>query len=280
MKKLNFLVLLMGVIALATTSCKKDNGDDNNGGGGGDNPPAEKTCYMNKFSTDDGDYTTITYNADKHVKEAVDYDSTGTIAGYTEFTYNSDKKLSKMEGQDENHQPKMKMEFMYSGGKMDSVIIFDYNNGSFERSVAFAVSYNGEKISKVETVMSMNGATIVVAKDEFTYTGDNMTHKASYQFDMTAMSLKLTGTTDYEYDSKKSPYHGIGLDNMFLFDDAFMSVNNITKTTVKDKDGVVKQDQSYNNTIEYTENNYPSKFTEVTFDNSRTGITVFTYDCN
>jgi hypothetical protein len=277
MKKLKFLSLLLSLMVIATTGCKKDDPDDNTGGGN-DNPPATKTCYVKKITEDKGKYTEIAYNSNHKIVKATDYDSIGNPENsYVTFSYNTDGSLHEVLSYD-NNAIEAKFIYHYTNSKPDSVYLFEDSGNGLNKIGVYAITLNGNKIGEMQMIAELSGQTVVMQKTVYTYTGDNLTKKETYNLDFTSHQLKLSETSLYEFDSKKNPFRGIGLDYFFA-EEMFFSVNNITKETNKDENGNVMNDDSYNYTIEYNSDGYPTKVTSKTFNGSDTDVTVYSYDC-
>ena len=278
MKNLKILVLLLLGVVVTVSSCKKDDDDDD---GNTNNNTGNQTCYMNKMTYEDGDYDMIAYNSSYQVIKVTSYDSNGTADGSeTRFTY-ANNKLQTMESYD-NGTIESKMELVYVNNTTpDSLVMYsDNGSGTLERDGVVTLSFNGEKIAKLEMIENVAGVDVVLFKSEFTYTGENLTMQKDYSFSFTALGLELDGTMEMEYDSKKNPLYNVGLSYLAFWSPVeFGSVNNITKLTSKDENGTVLQDESENYTYEYNTNNYPTKQSLTAFDNSYTDVTQFSYDC-
>ncbi|MBN2746387.1 MAG: hypothetical protein JXR34_06650 [Bacteroidales bacterium] len=274
MKNFKIVLLMLISISLTTWSCKKDNDDDDD-----TNPtPTNQTCFFNKV--DFGDYyMLVEYNADHQVTKFTEYDSIGTTDGtYTQFAY-SNGKLSTFENYTSGTLD-AKFEFKYSSNTHpDSAIIYADNNGTLERQAAYKLTFSGDDLVKAEMGMVLMGFPIILMEQTFTYNNGNLVEVVNKQFDMTSLSLKLTGTTSLEYDTKKNPYRNIGVNYMAFMDGRFGSNNNPSKITEKDENGSVVNDLSENIVMEYNSNNYPTKITRTSFDNSYSDVEVYSYNC-
>jgi len=278
MKKLKLLLVLFIGIALSTAySCNKDDEDDNGGGdGGGGTTP--KTCYIKKETYADGSYSQIEYNSNHKAIKVTEYDSTGKVDERTELSYDSNGKIIKMENFD-GTTLSGKFEYSYDAqGKLSKADIFGDQGGTFKKIGYYEYTFTGDNLTKLVTKVEYLGQTIEAEKVEFTYSGGNAVTQKDYAFDYGSLSLKLEFTTTYEYDTKINPYRGLGA-NYIMGDPQFISKANVTKMTVKDNQGIVQKDQSSNITYEYNDSNYPTKATDVSFDNSETDVTIFDYDC-
>ena len=273
MKSLKFFAFVIVSLALTTTSCKKT--DDNND----DDDPVKKTCYINKINYGD-EYSLLTYNSNHQVIKIASYDSLGNyLDSYTEITY-ANGKISELKNYDSGTYDSKIVYHYASNGIADSAYQWSDEGNGLELQGTFFLTYTGDNLTKIESIKYFVGQAVVVGKIEYVYDAGNATSMSTYELNLSTLSLKLTSTATYEYDSKKSPYRGIGIDNLFIAEEiGFMSVNNPTKETVKDKDGNTMQDESYTYSYEYNDNDYPTKVTDVTFDNSETNVTVLTYDC-
>lgn len=275
MKNLNLALLLFLGVTLSISSCKKDDTTDDNN----NNTPTNQTCYFSKV--DYGDYYMMaTYNTSDQLTKIQEFDSTGVAEDYySQFTY-SNGKLATMENYDMGSMD-MKMEFYYgTGTHPDSLIMFSDNGGGvMERQAAYALSFTGDDLTKVELVVTYLGIPVVFQKTEYTYANGNVTMQKDYEFDFTTLSMALSGSTEYTYDTKKNPYRNIGLNYMVLLDAMFGSTNNALTVTYKDETGTIDQGNSMINTYEYTSNNYPSKIVKAAADNSYTETEMYSYNC-
>lgn len=275
MKNLKIVLLILVTISLSTWSCKKDPKGDTT-----DPNPTNQTCYFTKVDYGDS-YMTATYNSTHQLTKIQEYDSLGNADSYyTTFTY-ANGKITIIEGID-NGTVSDKFEFYYGANTTpDSLIMYSDNGGTMERQAAYALTFSGNQLVKAELIISYMGFDIVYQKSEFTYTNGNMTMEKNYEFDFTTLSMALTGSSEYSYDNKKNPYYGIGLDYLVFFDSGiFGSQNNAISYTDKDDTGTIDQSNSTTSTIEYNTNNYPTKITKTSLDNSSTDVETYTYDCS
>jgi len=275
MKSLKFFAFILVGLALTTTSCKKTDDNNNNN----NNDPVKKTCYINKI--DNGsDYSLLTYNSDHQVTKVVNYDSLGNPDGSrTDFFY-SNGKIEKMENWDSGVLDSRIIYHYGTSGKPDSAYVWADQGSGFAKVGVYITTFTGDNLTKVELSVEYNGVNLILNKTEYTYNGNNVATTSVYNYDFTTFNMELSETRSYEYDSKKNPYRGIGLDNFFVADDVmFFSDNNATKETIKDETGAVQQNESVNNTYEYNDDDYPTKVTSITFDGSDTETTILTYDC-
>lgn len=267
MKNLKLLFVLFLGIGLTFASCKKDEEEEET------NPPAEKTCYIVKETNSDSTYGEYTYNSDNQVINYSNYKENGDLEDHNEITY-SDGNISMLKAY-EGSTLSMQLEFKYST-KLDSVIMYMDSLGTLKKAGFYLYSYSGSNISKISTYFKLMGIEKEVSKMEYTYNGDNISTVKSYGFGI--VQPELESITTYEYDAKVNPFRGIGLNDL-LGEVQFMSKNNITKKTYKDADGNTDDSKSYNYTYEYNSNDYYTKSTVVSFDNSETKIMVFDYTC-
>ncbi len=269
-------VLFIGIVLSTAYSCEKDDDNkDDDGGGGGTSP---KTCYVKQETNKDGTYSKVEYNSDHKVIKYTDYDKSGTVTDHTDFSYDSNGKISKMEDYD-GTTLSGKAEYSYNAqGKISKVDLYEDQGGSLQKLGYYEYTFTGDDLTKVVTKVEYSGQTIEAEKYVFTYSGGNVMTVMSYEFDLSTLSLVLSSSIAYEYDTKINPYRGVGLDYAII-EPVFMSKANYTKMTVKDDQGVVQKDESSNVTYEYNDNKYPTKMTEISFDNSETYITTIDYDC-
>lgn len=271
MNKIKILFLFIIGATLTFASCNKDDDDD----GGGDTTP--KTCYVVKSTSDDGSYTQITYNAENKVIKTEEFDASGNSDdNYSIYTYSSGK-LTKMEAT-VGGSIETKMELTYNTEDLPiNVDLYQDQGAGLLKLGFFEYTYSGTKIKNMSMNFEVLGQMMVVSKSEFTYSGDNISLVKKYELGGT-LSLELVSTTAYDYDDKKNPMKNIGLD-YFMGEVQFISINNYTEMTVKDASSSIMQEESYNITYEYNSDNYPTKITNVSFDNSTTEVEVYTYDC-
>lgn len=272
LKKILFVAL---IFTLATIGCKKT--DDNTGD---DSPNESGTCYVNKMDYGTDGYDEVMYNSDHLISSFVNYKADGTADGFVNSINYDGTKLLTITSAD-NGNVKAKFEYKYSNtSNPDSAIMWeDKGNGKLERT-AFGLTFSDDKLVKAESYFEVLGQSVVIAKIEFTYSGDNLSEYKTYKFKVSSLQMELESTINFEYDSKKNPMHGVGLDFFFFETDIpFMSKNNITKCTYKDASGTVDQSKSFTNAIEYNTNNYPSKITTNYNDGSKSNAVTYSYDC-
>ena len=268
-------VLFIGIVLSTAYSCSKDDDNKDDDGGGSTSP---KTCYIKQETEKDGTYYKYEYNSHHKVIKDVEYNKSGTVISHTNYTYNNDGKISKMEYYDGTTLAEKSEYFYNAQGKISKVDLYEEQGGSLQKYGYYEYTFTGDDLTKVVTKIEYSGQTIEAEKYEYTYSGGNVITVMSYEFDLSTLSLVLSGSVAFEYDTKKNPYRGIGLDYIMI-DPELMSKTNCTKMTQKDDQGVVQKDQSSNITYEYNDNNYPTKATDVSFDNSETYITTIDYDC-
>jgi len=269
LKKLFFVAL---IFTLATVGCKKT--DDNVG----DDTPSG-TCYINKIDFGSDGFSTIIYNSDHLFSSIISHEENGTVDGSTTNLNYDGTKLLTLTSIDYGNV-EFKFEYIYgSASTPDSAILWaDKGNGTLEKTSVYGLSFSGDKLVKAEMIFEYMGQSIVVSKNEYTYSGDNLSESKTYKLG-TTLQFELESAITYEYDSKKNPMHGVGLDFFFMDSDiSFMSTNNITKCTVKDASGSIDQSKSYTNAIEYNTNNYPSKSTATNAVRSKTTPSTYVHD--
>lgn len=274
MRNLKFILLLLISVSLATYSCKKDEDPIPDP----DPTPTNQTCYYSKM--DYGSYYLLAeYNASNQITKMTEYDSTGTPEDYYTSIVYANNKISAIESYESNFLSS-KFQFYYGANATpDSLIMYSDNGAGLEREAAYALTFTGDKLTKAEMGYNIMGFPVVISKMEFAYTGNNLTTTTNYEFDVNTLSLKLSGTTSYEYDSKKNPNYNIGINYLVLLSGEFGSENNATKITEKDETGAILQDASNNISYIYSSNNYPTKSTSTNFDNSFTETILYTYNC-
>ncbi len=268
-KKLFFIVL---AFTLVTIGCEKDKDPDT--------APVAKSCYITKMDYGTDGYEIMEYNSNHQLIAITEYEADGTATNITNsITYDGDK-LMEFNSID-NGNVDLKIEYKYSSQSTpDSAIIWnDDGNGNLSKSGVFSLTFNGTKLVKSELVYNYMGQSIAISKNEYSYTGDNLSEVITYKIN-SSMQLELESTITYNYDTKKNAIHDIGL-NYFFFnlDIPFMSKNNIIESIYKDKDGNVDQSKSYTNTIEYNDKEYPAKITTNNADNNKTEVVNYTYNC-
>lgn len=276
MKNLRILLMIfMGVSLAVATSCKKDDDTDDNNDD--NNDPVTETCYVVKMDYG-SDYDEITYNPSNMITKLENFDSTGTASdGYSNFTYENDL-LVTMESYN-NGNLESKMEIIYnSNNKPDTLNLYTNATGSLNKVGYFKYSFNGDQLSSISMFAEAMGNIIEVSKTDFQFVGNNVSKITQYEFNFSSMSLELSETRDFTYDDKKNAFIGIGLD-YFMGEVQFLSENNVASVTVKDDQGSVMNDRSYNFTYEYNSNDYPTKQTQTSFDNSDTEVTLYEYSC-
>lgn len=274
MKQIKFLLMFLLGIALTTTySCTKDEDDDNEEG------TPTTTCYIKKELADDGTYSVVEYNSNHKVVKLLDYDELDQLYGSTELTYNSEGKVDKVEIY-ESGLLVTKLEIVYNAqGKLSTADIYNDDGTGLAKIAVYEYTFTGDYLTKVSAMVEVFGLTIEGERTEYTYVNGNAVTESFYEFDQTALSLVLKSTAEYEYDTKRNPYRGLGADNI-MPDPQFVSNSNITKVTYKDNSGTVMDSYSYNFTYEYNTSNYPTKRTETSFDNQDVAVYTMDYDCN
>ena len=272
MKNLKILMAIIITIAFTTNSCKKDPNTIV------DPTPTAKACFVNKMDNGADGYSLIEYNANHQVTKVTDYDSIGIATGtHMDFDYANNLMQSMISYDGTTIDTKVVMH--YTASKIDKADLWQDDGSGLAQVGYYNYTYTGNDITKVEMYYEYMGVPINVSKAEFTYSNGNVVSKNEYTMGAT-FQLELSGTYTYDYDSKKNPMNGIGIEGLIFTGDAsFMSKNNYTKETMKDASGTVQQDQSTNYIYEYNTNNYPTKSTSTVFDNSYTSYSIYTYDC-
>lgn len=263
MKKLKFLLLLLLAGSMTFVSCTKD--DDSSDDGEGDNPPAKKEMNLVKVINEDGSYTELLYNADNNITKKIYKDKDGNDLPYFE-------------------------EFTYAGTNMTVYTVYNNNVAAQQLTITFVdgkpslgnyqvdqgsgladyfkleYAYSGDNLAALDFVIAGNS----VQKITYTYTGSNVTKTS------TTASGSLAGEETFTYDEKKNPMNGVGIDYT-LGDAGLASVNNQLTNTKTDAADVVVDAESYVNTYEYNDNDYPTKVTANALDNQTTTVSVLEY---
>jgi len=269
------MFLFIGVAIATASSCKKDddtNDDENNN-------PSTKKCYVSKIINDDDSYTDITFNTDHLITKIEDFDDEGNVDGYTTISYTSGK-ANEVKSYNSNDDLESKMEVIYdANGKVDKIDIYADNPGTgMEKVAIYEYTFSGDNLSKFEIYFEYNGNMILFSKKEFTFDAGNITSMKNYKIDITTLQLSYDGKTEYQYDTKNNPAHGVGIE--YIFGEFWMlSKNNIITKTVSDDTGAIQNDESVNVVYEYNDNKYPTKQTITSFDNSHSEVTRYEYNC-
>lgn len=276
MKKTNLILLFAALIMLGMSACEKDNNDDNNNGGGDE--PKEVFCYLQKEVHEDGSYFQISYNDEDKVIRAEDFDSLGNSLGsYSTFAYSSGK-LSVMEAFEEGTLV-AKFEYVYdSEGKIDKADLYSDMGSGFTKLGYVDYTYSGDHLASYSMVLEMMGQSVPYLKQEYAYTGDNVTRVDHYELGAQA-TLEKIGHSEYEYDNAKNPYRGGGLNDVVVIGVETLNENNYTKVSVFDAQGELLGGDSETVTYEYNAENYPVKQSAVSFDDNYSEESVFEYEC-
>lgn len=274
MKQIKFLFMFLLGIALTTAySCTKDDDDDDNGGG---SPTV--TCYIEKELADDSTYSLVEYTADHKVVKLKDFDELDQLDGSTELTYNVDGKVEKVEIY-ESGVLVTKLEYVYGPqGKISKADIYNDEGTGLTKIAVYEYTFTGDYLTQVSAMVEVFGVTIEGQRTVFTYVDGNAVTQMDYEFDLGSNQLELLSSVMYEYDTKRNPYRGLGVDNI-MPDPQFISKANITKITFKDDSGTTVDSESYNLVYEYSTSNYPVKRTETSFDNLDVDVYTIEYDC-
>ena len=275
MKNFKLVVLLVFSAVLTLAACKKDDKEDDKD----KDPIVTQKTYLTKLTDGDGDYSKWTYNASNQVIKIEITDSGSTTPeGIINLTY-SDKKLTKLEYL-ENGTVELKLVFLNHNTDNLPVKADFYNDqgAGLIKSGYYEYNFTGKKIDKISLYGEVLSQTIEISRIEYTYSGDNVATAKIYEFGIT--SVELENITDYEYDNKTSPILVTELFQFLngdLFDGLnFNSVNNISKTTEKDKNGAVQNDESSTTAYEYNSDNLPTKAT-ITFGSGSTSVLTYEY---
>ncbi len=270
MKNLKLLMLLFLGAAISFTACNKTEEEDE--------IPAVKKCYVKTETASDGSHSDYTYDAtSNYITKMESFDEANTSVSSNIITYTSGKAtlLEVKEG----GVVVMKFELTYNtDGTIDEIATFQDQGEGLNEIGYYVYTYANGKVSEVGFIYVIASQEIKVQNTKFTYTGENVTEEKIYAINASTYQLELSQINTYEYDTKNNPYRGIGLNNL-LGDVQFMSANNPTKVTVKDAEGTVVQDASYNVVFVYNSDNYFTKATYTTFDNSYNESTDYTLEC-
>ena len=265
MKNLRFLLFLTLAAALTFVSCKKD--DDT----GDDAPPAVKSLKLVKATKDDGTYKKFTYNADNNLTKVNYYDISGNLYKHSDFAYTG-KNMT--EYTDYNGATAgEKITVTYVDGKPSSANFQQNSGAGLVNYLTLIYTFSGDKLTTIDYTTNVSGVPpTIMQKFNFTTSGANYTRN-----DKEGAGGSANGYSEYTYDNKKSPMHGVGVD-FILGAIEMMSVNNTTMQKFVSSTGQIDQAQSVNTTYLYNAENYPTKQTDVSFDGNATIVITFTYE--
>jgi len=264
MKKLKFLLLLLLAGSMTFVSCTKD--DDKKDDGGGDNPPAKKEMKLVKVINEDNSSLELQYNSDNNLTKRIFKDKDGNLLPYyEEFTYtNGDMTMYTVYN---NGAAAQQLTVTYVDGKPSAGNYQTDQGSGLVDYFKLAYTYGGEDLATLDYIVGGN----TVQQVTYTYTGSNVTKTS------TVAGGSLAGEETFTYDEKKNPMNGVGI-NYTLGDASMASVNNQLTNTKTDAADVVVDAQSYVNTFEYNDNDYPTKITANALDNQTTTISVLEYE--
>jgi hypothetical protein len=247
------LVLVLSVFA----ACKKDE----------DVKPAEVDtgCVGTKVKYGPTAGTAIVteeylYNASRHVTRINSFDKvTGDLIGYSSFTYNGAGKLFKQTMHSASGQLDFQATYEYNAAEhLNKQQDYDVDGSGTATASGFSTfEYNSSnQVSKINHFSSSNPGQISEYETlEYSAAG-NVTAVNSYRTPPGGTAPVLESITEYKYDNKKNPLYNIGYPPV---DGPYISKNNFTEVTVKNKNGVVEF--SYALTHVYNEQGYPSQVT-------------------
>lgn len=275
MKQVNWIIAALFGIILLIGSCKTD---------GGTTAPDKGTCYVTGVKSD-GDYsiTNFEYNSDHLISKALifNYDSTSQT-GRAEITYNGLLPKDIILYNDATVEAKYSFHFD-SKDHPDTVYMqAPDENGTLVNFGYYLYLFEGDKLKEVTMNVPVSGNIYVISKDQYAYSGDNVSTKSHYELSLETNQLELNSTYTFEYDTKRNPFRGVGFDFLVFVDDntmTYLSQNNPTKVTAKDASGEVLGDKSYNVTMEYNDNDYPVKMVKEFVGDFSPETDILTYNC-
>lgn len=275
MKQVNWIIAAFLGLLLLVGSCKTD--DDTN-------PSTKGNCYVTGVKSD-GDFSinNFEYNSDNLISKILifNYDST-VQTGRVEFTYNGSLPKEMLLYNDTTVEAKFT--FHYDSRELPDTINMQVpdETGTLVNFGYYLLVFDGDMLKEVTMNVPVSGNIYVTSKDQYTYSGNNVTSKEHYEFSYETSDLELLYTYTLEYDAKRNPFSGVGFDFLvFLGDNSmtYLSQNNPTKVTVKDASGEVLGDKSYSVTMDYNDNDYPVRIIKEFVGDFSPETDYLTYDC-
>jgi hypothetical protein len=221
-------------------------------------------CFVTVLSSDSEAYT-FTYTPDDKLKTTtrtfntgaaiitetttVTYDSKGNISktqsklGYNVYTYNANNQVSREES--------------YFGTELIRRLDYEYNSSN--------------QLVKAEDFVDTGVSGGYFVYEYASTDSKNPIKETSYY-----SNGELQGTTEYEYDTKLTPFSAIGLG---AYTDVAEQQNNVTKSIAKDYLGELISTTTI--VYEYNDKGYPTKVTETEVSDwgSDEYVLNYTYNC-
>ena len=277
MKNRGLVLALVALIAVIFSACKKD---ENHG------TTLEKQCYVTTFQTDaDYSMTKFEYNADHLVSSAILYNYDGTTENdRADLTYN-DGMLHEVVFASTDTAIDTKYIYRYDSRELPDTIYVQVpdETGTLTPFGYYLLDFEGDMLKEVSLNVPVNDTVIVTMKSQYFYNLEaNAVELSHYEYSIQTGKLELNSSSAIQFDTKRNPFYGIGLDYFFVNGEgisSFITKNNITAVTTMNASNELMETQSYTATIEYNENNFPVKI----FKDYKTGSTTadfFTYLCN
>lgn len=269
MKNLKYLLFLMVAVSLSFVACTEKEVDPVDDDDTGENGPKVDMLLTKVINTVNYSYEEYLYDADNNLQQVTYKDAAGNdLPYYDDYTY-SNGKLESYTNYN-NSAPTTKMIVTYNGDK-PSVYKVQSNQGSgLVDDYNINLTFTGDNLTKSELVKMVNGSPVVVAEVVYTYDGDKVTK----------VNKGAGGYAQYEFDSKKNPYMGIGID--YFKGDIDNELLNIVPYNMTMKRMLSATDQlneamSVNITYEYNSNDYPIKSTSLSFDTNNEIVKMYEY---
>jgi len=275
MKQMNWIIAALFGIVLLVGSCKSDDEPTPSNGG---------TCFVTGVKSD-GDFSinNFEYNSDNLISKVLtfNYDSTAQT-GRVELTYNGQLPKEMLLYNDATVEAKFTYHF--DSNELPDTVYMQVpdETGTLVNFGYYLFVFEGDMLKEVTMNVPSSGNIYVMSKDQYTYSGDNVSTKAHYELSFETNDLELLTTYTFEYDTKRNPFHGVGLNFLVFVNDntmTYFSQNNPTKVTAKDASGEVLSDKSYSVTMEYNDNDYPIKIIKEYVGDFSPETDILTYDC-
>ena len=277
MRKINVVLAIMLLAVLSFSACKKevDHGTT-----------LKKMCYVTEYQTDD-DYsmTKFEYNADHLVSRAIIYNYDGTTEhNRADFTY-SDLLLKEAVFSSSDTAIDAKYIYRYNNREQPDTIYVEVpdESGTLTMFGYYLLGFEGDMLKEMSLNVPVNDSLIVTMKNQYFYNLQaNAVELSHYEYSIFTGKLVLTSTSALQFDTKRNPFYGIGLDYFFTDESgisSFITDKNITAVTTMNADNQLVADKSYTSTFEYNDNGFPVKI----FKDYKTGSTsadFFTYQCD
>lgn len=284
MKSIHVFLYLLLSFSLVVLSCKKtdDSNSTSNNNNNTNNNSTTKNCALNMVTKEDSSYSIFTFDLDSNLTKIENYDSTGFPMQKYHFYYNVNT-LIKAEFI-ENGKVLERFEFHYPSGSStpDSALEYiDMGAGNLEKGASLALSFNSNQLVKSEHIIYLMGNSTTVSKVEYAYTNGNCSRRDFYIIDLNTQQLALEEYSTYEYDDKKNPYYGIGIDFFFAIieNKPPFTKNNINKERNFDANNQQINATSFDYGYEYTLNNDPYEQIKANLSGTEQYVNFFKYDC-